>query len=205
MLQLQQILDARVPAWLKEFKITVLPPKSSAFIKLLDAVVQAMGSFECVIGLQLPNRELEPFYLLLKKLGLCLPVYMDRLYWHRYYTRDTLVYCGYCDDETAAWNPMSLLEARSHLTRCHKNESFKVGMLRLAPDGEDPVDGRCNQCHIPLLAEARENETKSGVECRKCCGKWCFDCMDDRVWIGPDVKCRNAWMKGEPNFVLQLI
>ena len=196
MLQLKQILDTRVPAWLKEFKITVLPPKASAFIKLLDALVQAMGSIEYVIGLQLPNRDLEPFNLLLKKLGLCLPVYMDRLYWPRYYKRDALVCCGYCDDDIAAYNPMTLSEARRHLIHDHKNEPFKVGMLRLARLGEDPVDGRCNTCDLPLLAEAREKERKSGVQCVGCGGKWCFECMDDRIWIGP-MKCRRALKERE--------
>ena len=199
------ILDTLLPIWLHDLRVNSLPPKADATIRLLDRLIHEVGASEWAIGLQMWDRSLDPLSLLLKKLGLCLPAHMSRLWCNSFYTRDNLVYCGYCDDEAAAGNPLTLPDATYHMRDFHRHQVFKIGMLRLPPKGE-VFDGHCKDCGVPVLAEARGNESKSGVECKSCHQKCCFDCMDDSLWFGGEAyNFSISVKKGDLTFLIRLI
>lgn len=56
-----------------------------------------------------------------------------------------------------------------------------------------------------MLVTADIHETKSGVACEQCLGKWCFKCMDKRVWVGADFKKDGVIHKGKSSSRAQLL
>jgi len=196
----EDIFEKNLPIWLESLKINVLPPSSQATVSLFDSIVAAWNPFEQKTGIKLWSVEFPFFDTFLRKLALCFPVFGDRIYRVEFYDRSTVVYCGYCDDCVSARNPMSLKQMNVHLGTFHKNEVWKIGMLRQSPPGQPVFDGCCVDCNSPLLVAASHEETKSGVECKTCRSKWCFQCMDKRVWLGADDQKKGITPTGESRF-----
>lgn len=192
-----EILDKNLPQWLVTLNIEVLPPTSDATIILFNSVIEAWRRCEQETGIKLTSEEFPLFDSLLRKLALCLPGYGDRIYKSDYYDRSSFVYCGFCDDRTAGRCPMSLTQANGHMTSNHEKEVWKLGMLRKLPPGQPVFDGRCTCCKVLLLVAADHGEIKSGVECKTCKKKWCFQCMDKRIWHGVDDEGKGVITRGE--------
>ena len=195
-----QIFEKNLPGWLASLKITVLPPNSQATVTLFDSIIVAWSPFDLKTGIKLRSGEFPFFDTFCRKLALCFPAFGDRIYKIEYYDRSSLLYCGYCDDHASAKNPMSLKQMNDHLGYFHKDEIWKVGMIRQSPPGQPVFDGHCVSCNIPLLVAASFEETKSGVECKTCHRKYCFQCMDKRVWLGADHQKRGIIPAGKYRF-----
>jgi hypothetical protein len=104
--------------------------------------------------------------------------------------------------------PMSLELASKHFALFHRHSTWKRGMLRQAPPGRLVFDGYCRTCKELVLVEASpietKVETKSGVRCQRCGGRWCFNCMDSRVWLGPNTSASSGVrLKGTFSVVLE--
>lgn len=192
-----KIFEKNLPSWLANLKIAVLPPSSQATVILLDSIIAAWHPFEQKTGIKLRSVEFPFFDTFCRKLALCLPAFGDRIYKIECYDRSSVLYCGYCDDRASSKNPMSLKQMNDHLGYFHKNEAWKIGMLRQSPPGQPVFDGHCVGCSCPLLVAASLEETKSGVDCKTCHRKWCFQCMDKRVWLGADHQKRGIIPAGE--------
>jgi hypothetical protein len=180
------ILDDQLPTWLTNLGVTDLPAKSEAVITLCNNIVSAYEAHKEKSGVTLETFELAPFATFIRKLTLCLPTNANRVYKTDPYSRSTVVYCGHCDDIVSARNPLSLELASEHFNSCHRDSMWKQGMLRQAPVGQPVFDGTCRICRDPVLVEVTPTETKSGVKCLECGGRWCFNCMDLKVSPGPD-------------------
>ena len=181
-----EIFDKNLPKWLAKLNIIILPPSSDKTIILFNSIIEAWKSCEQETGIKLTCEEFPFFDSFLRKLTLCLPRYGERIYDADYYDRDSLLYCGLCDDRIAGRRPMSLKQANDHIESNHKLEIWKIGMLRKLPPGQPVTDGHCTRCHVALLVVADHGETKTGVRCIYCKKKWCFSCMDKRIWHGVD-------------------
>jgi len=178
-----EILDKDLPKLLQKIELDMLPPQSKTAVFLFDKFIGSWDRVQQKLGIEIPLQDSTFFESCLLKLALCLPKYGDHIYKMEFYDRSTLVYCGLCDDTTSAKNPMTLKQASDHFGSSHKNDNWKKGMLRLSPAGQPVCDGQCFNCRVPLLAQARRNEVKSGVECKRCRQKACFNCMDKRIWL----------------------
>ena len=93
---------------------------------------------------------------------------------------------------------MSLKQANDHLAFFHSKEFWKPGMIRRSPPGQEVYDGRCCVCNDAVLVTAEWHESKSGVKCKACLHKWCFKCMNKRVWVGADFERDDPIQKGTP-------
>jgi hypothetical protein len=194
------ILDNQLPTWLTNLGVTDLPAKSKAVVTLCNNIVSAYETHKDESGVPLETVELAAFDSFLRKLTLCLPTNANRVYKTESYDRSTVVYCGHCDDIVSARNPMSLELAAKHFAFYHRDSLWKQGMLRQAPAGQPVFDGTCRTCRNPVLVELTPTETKSGVQCLDCGGRWCFNCMDPKVWLGPDPWRVGVISKGSPWF-----
>jgi len=175
-------------------KIKSLPPSSTSTIFLLDKSIEAWTQQ----NLELRIEDFEFLDCFMRKMALHRPQDGDRIYKVLHYDRSSVVYCGFCDDYASAHNPMSLKQANDHLTFFHKKELWKPGMLRQSPPGQPVYEGRCQTCANAVLIAAEPHETKSGVACKKCLRKWCFNCMDKHVWVGADFEKDGVIHKGKP-------
>ena len=177
-----------------DLKIKSLPPSSVSTIFLLDKSIEAWTRQK----LELRVDEFDFLDCFMRKMALCWPQGGDRIYNVEHYDRSSVVYCGFCNDHSSARNPMSLKQANDHLAFFHKKCLWKPGMLRQSPLGQPVYDGRCQSCADVVLVAAEPHETKSGVACKKCLRKWCFNCMDKHVWVGADFEKDGVIHKGKP-------
>jgi hypothetical protein len=197
---LASILDKNLPNWLSELKITELPPPSESTITLFNRITEAWQCVEQNTEIKLCHDEFAFFECILRKMCLCLPAYGDRIYRVEFYDRSSVVYCGFCDGYPSARNPMSLKQANDHIGYFHANQEWKTGMLRQSPVEQPIYDAHCTNCNLSVLVAARQGEAKSGLECKHCHRKWCFQCMDKRVWFGTDHKRTRVIPTGEGPF-----
>jgi hypothetical protein len=191
--------DTKFGLYFKELKIKSLPPSSDLTIFLLNESIKAWTQVER-LSAELRVDDFDFLACFMRKMELSLPQYGDRIYHVRFYDRSSVVYCGFCDDYSSARNPMSLKQAHDHFAFFHKKEFWKPGMLRQSPPGQPAYDGRCHSCRDIVLVAADIHETKSGVVCKNCLTRWCFKCMDKRVWVGADLEKDGVIHKGKSSF-----
>lgn len=202
------ILDDQLPLWLTSLGIVALPTSTDATITLCNNIVSAYEGHQQKTGVTLEMAVPAAFDSFLRKLTLCLPAHGNKLFTIENYSRSSVVYCGHCDEISSMKIPMSLELASKHFALFHRHSTWKRGMLRQAPPGRLVFDGYCRTCKELVLVEASpietKVETKSGVRCQRCGGRWCFNCMDSRVWLGPNTSASSGVrLKGTFSVVLE--
>jgi hypothetical protein len=175
-LKLDEILDEECPKWISAMGLIDLPPRSEVSINLLNTVLTAFRPLEGRNGIKLSTGALDR---LLDKLTSC---HGRGRHFHeeiQYYTRSTVLYCGYCAPNVVlAKCPMSLGEVCKHIQHRHRDTGWNLNMVRQSLAGQRVYDGRCanDLCKAPLLIEAFPGEQKTGFKCKNCRRDWCPSC-----------------------------